>query len=90
MKSAYEIAMARLEKEAGPTRKLSNEQKSLIAEIDKRYDAKAAASRLSSESRIASAKTPEEAETMRAELASEIRKLEESRDNEKEAIWNAK
>ena len=41
MKSAYELAMERLERQA-PTRQLSEEQKSAIAEIESTYRARLA------------------------------------------------
>ena len=34
MKSAYELAMERLEKESGPSKKLTDEQKASIADIE--------------------------------------------------------
>jgi hypothetical protein len=89
VKSAYEIAMARLEKESGPARKLTDEQKVRIAAIDKRYEAKIAEQKLGAESNIGTAKTLEEVQQARANLANELRNLEEKRDREKEAVWNS-
>ena len=89
MKSSYEIAMARLEKESGPARKLTGGQKDRIAAIDKRYAAKIAEQKLGAESSIAAAKTIEEVEQARANLANDIRNLEQKRDQEKEAVWNS-
>ncbi|NUM52173.1 MAG: hypothetical protein HUU46_00885 [Candidatus Hydrogenedentes bacterium] len=88
MKSAYEIAMARLEKEAGPGRKLTEAQKAEIAGIDKKYDAKAAEERLSFESRMAKASTIEELESLRSGLAGALAAIEEQREKAKEAVWN--
>jgi len=88
MKSAYELAMERLEKESGPTRKLTDEQKAQVAEIDRLYDAKAAEAKITYEQKIASAANPEELERIQAELASTLTSLEERREREKNAIWN--
>ena len=89
MKTAYELAMERLEKNSGPTRKLSDEQKAQIAEIEKLYEAKIAELKLSFESRMQTAQSREEWDAMQAELAGKIAALEEQRENEKEKVWNA-
>jgi len=86
MKSAYEIAMERLEKDAGPGKKLSDEQKAAVAEIDKKYEARIAEQKLTFENRTRSA-GPGEAASVKAELAQEIHDLEEKREREKEKIW---
>ena len=89
MKSAYDIAMARLEKSHGPSKKLTEAQKARIAEIEKKYEAKVAEQKLALESGLASAKTPEELDQMKAALAESIAKLEAQREQEKQAIWDA-
>jgi len=88
MKSAYEIAMERLEKESGPSKKLTEEQKSRIADVEKCFDAKAAELKLDFETRFAAAASLEEFNTLKAEMASALRSVEEKRDREKDAIWN--
>jgi len=88
MKSAYELAMERLEKESGPTRKLNEEQKRAISEIDKTYDARIAEQNIDFDARIASAPF-EEQPNLREELANTIASLEEKREREKQAIWDA-
>ena len=88
MKTAYELAMERLEK-ASPTRKLTDEQKAQIADIDKMYDAKIAELKLSFESRMRTAQTKEEWDGMQADLVGKIAGLEEQREKEKEKVWNA-
>ena len=87
MKSAYEIAMERLEKESGPSRKLTDEQKAQIAEIDRTYEAKIAEQKLSYDARIASAQSAEDLEKLKAELAEAVASLESRSDKEKEAVW---
>lgn len=88
MKSAYELALERLEKESGPGKKLTDEQRDAIAEIDKKYDARVAEQRLAFDSRLATA-TFEEAEQIQAELASTLQSLEAQREHDKESIWNS-
>lgn len=88
MKRAYELALERLERDAGPTKKLSDQQKAQIAEIDRKYDAKVAEKKLEYESRMAAA-TPEQADELRKELAETVAKLETERESQKDAIWNS-
>lgn len=88
MKSAYELAMERLEREGGPGKKLSSEQRARIAEIDKIYDAKIAEARLQGDAEISAATTFEALEQARTAVAERVRSLEEQREKEKEAIWN--
>ena len=88
MKSAYELAMERLEQSSGPSKKLSEDQKQQIAELEKTYDAKIAEMRLSYESKIAVADFNEQA-ALQAEMAEKIKSLEEKRDREKEAVWES-
>lgn len=90
MKTAYELAMERLDKASGPTRKLSNAQKARIAEIEKIYDAKIAETKLASESEMLSADSMEALNQFRQGLANAIASIEERREKEKEAVWNAK
>lgn len=88
MKTAYEIAMERLEKESGPARKLTDDQRARLAEIEKTYAAQIAELKLSYESRFVSVETFEELDQLKAELAGKIAELEAARDQEKDAIWN--
>lgn len=87
MKSAYELAMERLEKESGPSRKLTDEQKAAIAEVDNKYEARIAENKLEFEQRLAAA--PQEADAIRQEMAQAVQALEEKRDREKDEIWKA-
>ncbi len=86
MKSAYEIAMERLTQAGGGTKKLSEEQRARIADIEKRYEARIAETRVSHESQAAAA-VPEERAEILARMTEEIRNLEEKRDREKDAVW---
>lgn len=89
VKSAYEIALERLEKEHGPVQTLSDDQRRKIAEIDKRYDSQIAEERLKLDGRLSQATSAEEVEQIRAESAENITSLEAKREKEKEAVWNA-
>jgi hypothetical protein len=90
MKSAYELAMERLEKSSGPTRKPSGKQKARIAEIEKVYEAKSAEVKLSFEAGMQRVGSQEELDAMQAELTSKLAGIEERRERDKEAVWNAK
>lgn len=88
MKSAYEIAMEKMNKESGPTRSLSDAEKEKITEIDSKYRAQAAQTQLDYESRISVAEPVERAQLER-DLAKEIQEIDEKREAEKDAVWNA-
>lgn len=87
MKSAYELAMSRLEKES-PTVKLTDAKRAELAEIDQIYDAKIAERRvfLEGEIRKASATNPHEVEALQRQLALEVRRLEEDREAKKDKV----
>ena len=89
MKSAYELAMERLEKASGPTKKLTDAQKARIAELEKIYAAKIAELKLSYDARFRTAASAEEFDQLQAELAAKTVALDQEREKEKEAIWNA-
>jgi FKBP-type peptidyl-prolyl cis-trans isomerase 2 len=84
MKSAYELAMSRLEKSA-PTVSLTENQKRAIAEVDSEINAKLAEKKLFLEGELVKA-DPAEKDEIRRQLASEIQRLEEKREREKEKI----
>jgi hypothetical protein len=89
MKSAYELAMSRLEKEA-PAPTVTEEQKHLIAEVDSEINAKIAERKVFLESEIAKAAGDRLGQDeIRRQLASEIARLEEKREQKKEKIRNA-
>ena len=88
MKSAYELAMERLEKNA-PTISLTNEQKEQIAEIDSSYRAKMAEKELFLKDQIRSARNNgsfEEAESLEKQLGIELRRLQEECAAKKEKL----
>jgi hypothetical protein len=87
MKSAYEIAMEKMRASSGPDRKLTEEQKERIAEIDRRYNAKVAEAKLTFDGKLAGA-PPAERAAVEQERVSELTRLDEQREAEKESVWN--
>jgi hypothetical protein len=78
MKSAYELAMERLQK-AAPSLSLTEEQKKELAEIDSKYRAKIAEKELFLRDQILKAQTEgkvDEIDSLEKQLASELRRLQ--------------
>jgi hypothetical protein len=86
MKSAYELAMSRLEK-SSPAAQLTLDQKQQIAEVDSSINAKIAEKKIFLEDQIAKAPY-QERESLERQLVSEIARLEEKRERDKEKIRN--
>ena len=90
MKSAYELAMERLEK-ASPLAKLTDSQKERIAAVEEKYNAKIAERRLFLTEKIAKAKGEAnyvEVKELEEELTREIARVTEKAESEKEKIRN--
>ena len=88
MKSAYELAMERLEKKA-PTVSLTDEQKAQIAEIDSSYKARIAEKELFLKDQIRSARmggSTDEAESLEKQLSVDVRRLREDCEEKKEKL----
>ena len=88
MKSAYELAMERLQKSA-PSVALSDDQKQQLAEIDSTYKAKMAEKELLLRDEIGKAQTAgnfEEIEKLEKQLASEIARLRDDCEAKKEKL----
>jgi hypothetical protein len=88
MKSAYELAMERLEK-ASPSISLSEEQKKEIAEVDSVYRAKIAEKEVFLKDQIRKAHTAgnlDEMQSLEKQLASEMRRLQEECKAKKEKL----
>src|SRR5713101_7111415 len=88
MKSAYELAMERLEK-ASPSISLTEDQKKEIAEVDSTYRAKIAEKEVFLKDQISKAQSAgnfEETESLERQLASEIRRLQEDCETKKEKL----
>jgi len=91
MKSAYELAMERLEK-TSPSAKLTADQKAQIAEISSICKAKIAEKELFLKDQIAKAQLSgdyAEAAQLEQQLAREIRRIEEDAEDKKELIRKA-
>lgn len=88
MKSAYELAMERLEKKE-PSIALTDEQKQQIAEVDSTFKARIAEKELFLKDQITKAQSAgngEEAETLQKQLTIDIRRLQEDAETKKEKL----
>ena len=88
MKSAYELAMERLEKKA-PSIALTDEQKQQMAEIDSTFKARIAEKELFLKDQIQKALmsgSTDEAESLQKQLAIDIRRLQEDAEAKKEKL----
>ena len=88
MKSAYELAMERLEK-TSPTMKLSEEKKRELADIESTYRARIAEKELFLRDEIkkaAAAGRVDEVETIEQQLTAEMRRLGEECEAKKEKV----
>ena len=94
MKSAYELAMERLQK-GSPSVTLTVEQKAQMAEIDSSFRAKIAERKIFLSDQIkkaAAAGKFDEAESLEKQLTADVRGLQEDCENKKEklrASWSA-
>jgi hypothetical protein len=90
MKSAYELAMERLQK-ASPSLSLTEEQRKELAEIDSKYRAKIAEKELFLRDQIRKAQSEgkvDEIDSLEKQLASEGRRLQEECEAAKEKLRN--
>ncbi|HEV3410704.1 MAG TPA: hypothetical protein VG095_10445 [Chthoniobacterales bacterium] len=88
MKSAYELAMERLQKSA-PSVTLTQEQKAQIADVDSSYRAKIAEKELFLKDQIRKAREAgefAEAESLEKQLSAEVRRLQEDCAEKKEKL----
>ena len=90
MKSAYELAMERLNKTA-PTAKLSDARKKELAELDAKYAAKIAEREIALNAEIARAADDfEKEEALRDKLVTERKKLQAELEDKKEQVRQGK
>ena len=82
MNSAFELAMERLG--GGPIKQYTAEQKEQLAEVDREFDARIAQVKLSSVA--PEGETPEQRPAREEGTATEIRRLEEKREERKESL----
>lgn len=90
MKSAYELAMERLESQS-PTPKTTDEQKAEIAEIDSQYKAKTAEREVFLRDQIAKAEATgkwDEVEQLKDQLSRDLRRLADECEAKKEKVRN--
>ena len=94
MKSAYELAMERLQKGA-PTITLAPEQKAELAEIDSSFNAKIAERKIFLTDQITKAAAAgkfDDVESIEKQLAADVRRLQEDCEQKKEklrASWSS-
>lgn len=91
MKSAYELAMERLQK-GSPSTSLTDEQKKELAEVDSKYQAKIAEKELFLKDQIREAQTEGKADdidSLQNQLVSEVRRLRDECEAKKEKLRNA-
>jgi Spy/CpxP family protein refolding chaperone len=92
MKSAYELAMERLNK-TSPTVKLTAEQKKQLAELDSKYAAKIAEREISLKGEIdkaAASGDAEQMEQLQRQLSDERKKLQSELEERKERVRQGK
>jgi len=88
MKSAYELAMERLQKGA-PSVSLTEEQKKQLAEVDSKFKARIAEREVFLKDQIAKAQGSgkfEEVEALQKQLASDVGRLQEDCESKKEKL----
>jgi hypothetical protein len=90
MKSAYELAMERLEKEdSNAPRSLSDSQKAELARIDERFKAKKAERRIFLDQQLAKAKAAknrEEIQQIERQISDEMTRLDEEKEAAKDNV----
>jgi hypothetical protein len=89
MKSSYELAMERLNKNA-PAVKLTTVQKKKLAELDSRYAAKIAEREIALNGQIASADDAEKAESLRDQLVFDRKKILAELSDKKQRVRDGK
>ena len=88
MKSAYELAMERLQK-GSPTMTLTPEQKAELAEIDSSFNAKIAERKIFLTDQITKAAAVgkfDDVESLEKQLTSDVRRLQEDCEQKKEKL----
>ncbi len=88
MKSAYELAMERLQK-ASPSLSLTDDQKKDLADVESKYRAKIAERELFLKGQIRKMQGEgklEDVESLQKQLASEIRRLQDECEERKEKL----
>ena len=90
MKSSYELAMERLNKNS-PTTRLTGAQKKQLAELDSKYTAKIAEREIALNGEIAKAADDfQKEESLREQLVTERKKLQAELEEKKEQVRRGK
>lgn len=92
MKSAYELAMERLQQENPDTKPLTAEMKQRLAEIDEKFKAKIAEREVFLSQQLSDALSKgemQEADAIRKQISSEKTRLEEEREHQKDKVRNS-
>lgn len=92
MKSAYELAMERLQENEPAKPALTDEMKSALAEVDEKFNAKIAEREIFLTQKLAAATSMgemTEADAIRKQISSEKARIEEDRETAKDKIRNA-
>ncbi len=93
MKSAYELAMERLDKSSPAAGQLSAAQKTRLAEIDRVYQGKIAEREIFLRQQLDTARAArnlDEADKVRKQMVHEKARIEEEREAEKERVRQGK
>jgi len=93
MKSAYELAMERLDKSGPAAPALTAEQKARLAEIDRVYQGKVAEREIFLRQQLdtaLAARNFDEADKIRKQMPGDKARLEEEREDEKERVRRGK
>lgn len=91
MKSAYELAMERLNKDA-PVKQLSDDQKAELAELNRQLQAKIAELEIAFQGKLDAAREQGDVngiEILQGEMATERAKIESRFEDKKEAVRSA-
>lgn len=86
MKSAYELAMERLETEQGVSKKLTNKQKAAIAEVESRLKAKLAELEIYFEQKAPTLSDPQELQLLQDEKTQGVARAKDRAEEEKRSI----
>tara|TARA_B110000037_G_scaffold221976_1_gene294878 strand:- start:160 stop:438 length:279 start_codon:yes stop_codon:yes gene_type:complete len=92
MKSAYELAMERLDAEAPESKPLTDQQKAQLGEIDEKYKAKIAEREIFLKQKLVTAESQGDmhgALDIKKQLGNERTRLEEEREHQKDKIREA-
>tara|TARA_B100001093_G_scaffold225255_1_gene215895 strand:- start:1028 stop:1309 length:282 start_codon:yes stop_codon:yes gene_type:complete len=91
MKSAYELAMERLQESDPDKQQVTDEMRKALAAVDEKFDAKVAERKIFLTQKLATATANQdlqEVELIQKQISNEKARLEEERENAKDKIRN--